>query len=413
MDGTTGEGWEPRAICWRCERPQRVCVCAHIPQIETETPVLVLQHPRERHVAIGTARMASLCLPRSTLVVGTRVDDDKAVVAALSDPERPAILLWPGPGARDLATDPPGHPVTLVVVDGTWSLAKKLVRLNPKIAALPRYALAPEAPSEYRIRREPAEGCVSTIEAMAQALGILEKSAARFGAMMVPFRAMVDTQIEHQARLQGGRVRARERMRGKGPRPMDEAVADPARVVVVSGEANAWPYADRDKPPDELVHLTALRLGTGERFETFVAPDQPLCPSTVVHARVPEERIRGGLAHAAFLDAWRAFVREDDVLCAWNPYTIALLRARGAFLPERRFDVRIGAARWLGARPGGIEAICAKLGLEPEPLGQGRAGERLAKIAAVIEALRTPRPRPPRTSAAPVGRRPVIRPSAP
>ncbi len=380
-------------MCARCERPQRVCFCSHIPRIETETPVLVLQHPRERHVAIGTARMASLCLPRSTLVVGTHVEDDPDVVRALQDPARPPILLWPGPGARDLAKEPPDHPVTLVVVDGTWSLAKKLVRLNPKIAALPRYALAPEAPSEYRIRREPAEGCVSTIEAMAQALGILEKSAGRFSEMMVPFRAMVDTQIEHQTRLQGGRVRAKERCRGKGPRRMDEAIADPSRVVVIAAEANAWPYADQAKPPDELVHLTAIRLGSGERFECFVAPDEPLCPSTIVHARVPEERIRSGLARAAFAEAWRAFVRDDDVLCAWNAYAMAILAGRGAFLPDRRFDVRVGAARWLGARPGGIEALAAKLGLEPAPLGEGRAGERLAKIAAVVEAMRTPRAR--------------------
>lgn len=385
-------------MCPRCERPQRVCFCAHLPQIETETPVLVLQHPRERHVAIGTARMASLCLPHSTLVVGTRVDDDKAVVAALSDPARPAILLWPGPGARDLATDPPAHPVTLVVVDGTWSLAKKLVRLNPRIAALPRYALAPEAPSEYRIRREPAEGCVSTIEAMAQALGILEKNAARFSAMMIPFRAMVDTQIEHQSRLQGGRVRARERGRNKPLCPMDAAIADLSRVVVISAEANAWPYADKVKPPDELVHLTAVRLGTGERFEAFVAPDEPLCPSTIVHARVSEERIVGGLPRAAFAEAWRAFVRDDDVLCAWNAYAVAILRGRGAFLPERCFDVRVGAARWLGAKPGGIEALAKKLALDPPPMGEGRAGARLAKIAAVALVMRGPRPRRERAS---------------
>ena len=379
-------------MCERCERPQRVCFCAHLPRIETKTPVLVLQHPRERHVAIGTARMASLCLPGSTLVVGTHVDDDPRVEQALSNPERPAILLWPGPGARDLGDEPPAHPVTLVVVDGTWSLARKLVRLNPRIAALPRYALTPTVPSQYRIRREPAEGCVSTIEAMAQALGILENSASRFDPMMDPFRAMIDTQIEHEKMFQGGRARARVR-RPKPPRAIDAALANPSRLVVIAAEANAWPYASDAKPPDELVHLTAVRLGTGERFEAFVAPQEPLCRSTMDHARVSEAQLRGGLERQAFVDAWRAFVRDDDVMCAWNAYAITILERRGAFVPRERFDARIGAARWMGSRPGGIEGIVEKLGLEPVVMGHGRAGERLGKIASVVDAMRTPRPR--------------------
>jgi DTW domain-containing protein YfiP len=31
--------------------------------IPTQTRVVALQHPRERHNAIGTARIAALCLP--------------------------------------------------------------------------------------------------------------------------------------------------------------------------------------------------------------------------------------------------------------------------------------------------------------------------------------------------------------
>lgn len=380
-------------MCTRCERPARVCFCRHLPRLEASTPLLVVQHPRERHVAIGTARMASLCLPGSTLVIGTHVDDDPDVVRALSDPARPAVLLWPGPGARDLATEPPAHPVTLIVVDGTWSLAKKLVKLNPRLAALPRYALTPTIPSEYRIRREPAEGCVSTLEAIAQALGILEGKPGSFEAMRDPFRAMIDTQIEHQKRLQGGRARSFLRRRPLRPRPIDAALAEPSRLVVIAAEANAWPYEGTEKQPDELVYLTAVRLGTGELFDAFVAPELPLCPSTMDHARVSESQIRNGLSNEELRNRWRAFVRDDDVVCSWNAYALTILERRGAFIPANRFDVRVGAARWLGSRPGGIERIVSTLGLESASMGEGRAGERLGKIAAVVDAMRTPRPR--------------------
>src|SRR6185437_11532742 len=90
-------------------------------------------------------------------------------------------------------------PITLVVVDGTWSQARKLVRLNPAMAALPRYAFRPSRPSEYRIRREPSEECVSTLEALIHVLGVLEGDRERFLPMMLPFRAMVDAQVAFAA----------------------------------------------------------------------------------------------------------------------------------------------------------------------------------------------------------------------
>src|ERR1041385_8611832 len=108
-------------MCARCRRPTSVCYCVALPRIETATRVVILQHPRERDMPIGTARMASLCLPRSSLHVGVRWGESEALRAAISDEAAPPILLWPGPGARDVLKEPPAGPVTLVVVDGTWS----------------------------------------------------------------------------------------------------------------------------------------------------------------------------------------------------------------------------------------------------------------------------------------------------
>jgi len=98
------EPFEPRAVCLRCRRPESVCYCRHITPLDTATRVVLLQHPRERDVAIGTARMASLCLPNSELHVGVRWQGSSALARALSDPSRPAALLYPGEGAIDVDT---------------------------------------------------------------------------------------------------------------------------------------------------------------------------------------------------------------------------------------------------------------------------------------------------------------------
>ena len=195
--------FEPREVCPRCERPTRVCYCAHLTSIDTKTRIVLLQHPREEDMAIGTARMASLCLPNSELHVGVDFQTSPALRRALSDPSRPAALLYPSDGAVDVLTDPPRGPITLVVVDGTWWQARKLVRVNPEIAKLPRYAFRAPTPSEYRIRSEPDEAYVSTIEALVHVLGVLEGDPEKLRALLVPFRAMIDTQIalrEHGAR---------------------------------------------------------------------------------------------------------------------------------------------------------------------------------------------------------------------
>ena len=165
---------EPRVDCRRCARPLVACYCAFVTPIPTQTRVVVLQHPRERHKAIGTARIAALCLPNVEILVGFDFEHDERVRSLLADPDAPAVLLYPSPDARDLKSDPPKGPVTLVVLDGTWSQVRSLLRDNTWLQSLPKVAFEPDAPSEYRIRREPREDFVSTIEALVHALGMLD-----------------------------------------------------------------------------------------------------------------------------------------------------------------------------------------------------------------------------------------------
>src|SRR6185295_13442341 len=82
-----------RPSCARCMRPVAVCYCAHLQVMPTRTRVLLLQHPREQRMAIGTARMAHLSLPGSALRVGTDFSADPVVTAALADPSPPYVLF--------------------------------------------------------------------------------------------------------------------------------------------------------------------------------------------------------------------------------------------------------------------------------------------------------------------------------
>jgi DTW domain-containing protein YfiP len=351
--------------------------------------VLVLQHPREREKAIGTARIAALCLPNSEIVVGVDFSTHRQVQRALADSTREAIVLYPGPGARDVRSEPPQGDVTLIAIDGTWHHARAIVRSNPWLKALPRYAFAPEKPSEYRIRSEPQDDYVSTIEALALTLGALEGDAPRFQRMLEPFRAMVEVQIDFASRSTGGRRRHKRRRENSARSRLASELLSP-RLVCMAAEANAWPYDREAKKalyPEEIVYVAAARLDGSGEFEAFIAPEQPLAFSPLKHARLEESRIRGGLTRAAFDETWRSFLRPDDILCVWGTYGMNLLRRHGASLPERILDVRKVSGDWLKRRPGSVEALVEDLALAYQTRGSGRGGERLGMLVAVTEQL--------------------------
>ncbi len=190
----------PRAFCYRCFRAQSVCLCPLIPVVDNQTRVLVLQHHREQRHPVGTARIARLGLLNSSVVIARRNRQ-----LAVSPDFLPARgLLWPHPHAEDLESIPAAeHPRTLIVLDGTWSQAKRLYRANPWLQAVPHYSIRPTVPSHYRIRRQPRAGCLSTIEALVRALQIIEPETAGLPGLLAVFEHMVDQQITaHQSNRQ-------------------------------------------------------------------------------------------------------------------------------------------------------------------------------------------------------------------
>jgi DTW domain-containing protein len=84
--------------------------------------------------------------------------------------------------------------VLLVVPDGTWRKARKLLYLNPLLAALPRVALPEGLTSRYRLRKAPMPGALSTLEAIVTALNGLEPSGS-FDLLLKPFEALIEGQI--------------------------------------------------------------------------------------------------------------------------------------------------------------------------------------------------------------------------
>ena len=176
-------------------RPQTHCLCALIPQLDSRTRVLLLQHPSEVSHALNTARLAALGLTHAQLRVGEVFDDLDQLI---NQPGYQARLLFPGEDTQVLTAyelADKSLPLLLVVPDGTWRKVRKLLHLNPMLAQLPRVTLPQGAVSRYRLRKAPGPGALSTLEAIVQALEILEAPTS-FAPLLRPFEALIEGQIE-------------------------------------------------------------------------------------------------------------------------------------------------------------------------------------------------------------------------
>lgn len=162
--------FDPR--CSRCQLKLPLCMCADLVPIDTRTQVVILMHAQEAAKPTNTGRIAAACLSSSKLHLYANREGPV--------PERPwapgtqPALLFPAPGARTLESYRDGPPVTLLVPDGTWRQAMRLRRRLVGTGEVPFVAL-PEGPaSTYRLRSGTRSDSLSTGEAIARALGVLE-----------------------------------------------------------------------------------------------------------------------------------------------------------------------------------------------------------------------------------------------
>ncbi|MGZ3688386.1 MAG: tRNA-uridine aminocarboxypropyltransferase [Bdellovibrionota bacterium] len=200
-----------RPLCPRCLKSLITCYCGRLQPFRTNLMLILLQHPLERKKAIGTARMTHLSIPGSRLICGKEFTQDREVNALIEDSGNHCVVLFPGPSAHHLCDQrgapatswyPPEKRLVIFVIDGTWMCAKRMIRMSPNLAALPRISFDSDRLSEYRIRKQPEPHCLSTIEAVYRILELLDPDADR-EALLDVFRSMVNQQVEFEEARSG------------------------------------------------------------------------------------------------------------------------------------------------------------------------------------------------------------------
>ncbi len=179
-----------RAFCWNCRQPEAACYCASVRAFDPEIEFVILIHKIEARRRIATGRMSHLLLKGSHLIEGSDFNHHPLVNDLIARPDARAVVLYPGPTAlnlsrtsvedlRRLTLTQPGEEksrLIVFVIDGTWATARRTMRLSENLARLPRVCFDPVRKSAFQVRKQPADHCVSTLEAIHHTIELLGES---------------------------------------------------------------------------------------------------------------------------------------------------------------------------------------------------------------------------------------------
>jgi len=165
--------------CPTCRLPDWLCVCSYAPRLTTRTRILLVVHVSDFGRTSNTVRLLALAIPDVAVVchgVFPAPADPASHVPAGATP----VVLFPGHGANPLTPDVVASlpsPPALIVPDGNWRQASRMVKRLPLLAKAVKVALPDRAFAGTALRRNRPEHHMSTYEAVTQALVVLEGEA--------------------------------------------------------------------------------------------------------------------------------------------------------------------------------------------------------------------------------------------
>lgn len=195
------------APCPACRLAAWLCVCTYAPRIVTRTPLLLVVHVHERGRNSNTARLLTLAVRNATLVGhgGLPLPPDPATYLPA---DATPIVLFPGHGARTLTKELVAGlptPPALVVPDGNWKQAGRMVKRLPLLAAAVKVSLPARTHTGPALRQNRPGHRMSTYEAVVQALAVLEGEAVA-GVLLDFYRRAVDRKLLERGKVKLGDV---------------------------------------------------------------------------------------------------------------------------------------------------------------------------------------------------------------
>ena len=190
-----------RALCPKCQRPEKACICAFSVVTNNTVHVVVLQHPNEVKQSKGTVTLLQQSLVHCEVIVGENFESNESLAALLAQYGEQVALLYPSEGAIELNFST-NQGVTInneetlaraekvkciIILDGTWKKAYRMFMLNPCLHNIQHLVLPKDIESLYDIRSTKKDHALSSLEACCHALARLEDNKEKYQDLLANF----------------------------------------------------------------------------------------------------------------------------------------------------------------------------------------------------------------------------------
>jgi DTW domain-containing protein YfiP len=172
-----------RERCAGCRLVPSHCMCAHRPSVPTRAGVCLLMADIEPLKPSNTGWLIADVVADTFAFSWARTETDPSLLTLLSDPRWQPYVVFPGEYAAPgrvvhtaLLSDQPGAPTgkrpLFILLDGTWSEARKMFGRSSYLDLLPVLSLEPDRTSVYKLRRSRRADhlCTSEVAALCLAL---------------------------------------------------------------------------------------------------------------------------------------------------------------------------------------------------------------------------------------------------
>ncbi|WP_312937274.1 tRNA-uridine aminocarboxypropyltransferase [Stutzerimonas nitrititolerans] len=181
--------------CSRCRVLPSHCLCAWQPRLEgLHCGVCLLMHDVEPLKPSNTGWLIADVVPDTYAFTWQRTHVEPALLALLANPQWQPFVVFPGEYAEPervvTHVEPiPGKRPLFILLDATWTEARKMFRKSPYLNGLPVLSLQSELVSRYRLRRSKRSEHLCTAEVAALCLGLAgdEDAAGRLDAWLDVF----------------------------------------------------------------------------------------------------------------------------------------------------------------------------------------------------------------------------------
>ena len=169
--------------CPHCRVQPTHCLCAWRPRVRANAGMCLVMHDIEALKPSNTGWLIADVVAETHAFGWARTAVEPALLELLADPQWQPYLVFPGEYVApsrlvEEVTLAPGKRPLFVLLDATWTEARKMFRKSPYLDALPVLSLTPAQLSRYRLRRSTRGEHLCTAEVAALCLDLAGDSAA-------------------------------------------------------------------------------------------------------------------------------------------------------------------------------------------------------------------------------------------